>query len=349
VDGISFRSLKPWVCKDSQQIPKLINHLNRSIPLNQRQFPVLLQSYDFSKMYTNIDLNDLKSRLHSLFQEVFEKNNRFLLVDKDGSKSRWSRTKKADSSSMKCFDLSKLTTWLEFLIDNIYLKFGSDVVVRQRIGIPMGTNCAVFLANYYLFYFELAFIRKLVTTKKFALLTSFALSKRYIDDLLSINNPHFERFALKPNDVVVEDNITGIYPRSLTLNLEQSSTSSVHFLDVLIYRHNYTWYTKIFDKREVPPLNRVSDGKYPCMDSFLSDNSKYSVLTSQLHRYSRICIRRKDFIFRARKIICYLMAKGYKRHILFARALSFMRKFHFRYDVRNVKNFVGRLFSSVKQ
>ena len=125
--------------------------------------------------------------------------------------------------------------------------------------------------------------------------------------------------------MVVEDNITGIYPRSLTLNLEQSSTSSVHFLDVLIYRHNYTWYTKIFDKREVPPLNRVSDGKYPCMDSFLSDNSKYSVLTSQLHRYSRICIRRKDFIFRARQIICSY-GQRLKRDILFTRALSLINE-----------------------
>ena len=88
--------------------------------------------------------------------------------------------------------------------------------------------------------------------------------------------------------------------------------------------------------------------KFPDIDSFLSDGSKYSVLIGQLHRFVRICQRRKDFLFRAHQLISYLIAKGYKRRILFGRTLSFMRKFDFRYDVKNVKDFVFRLFASVK-
>ena len=35
---------------------------------------------------------------------------------------------------------------LEFLIDNIYIKVGKEIF-RQQVGIPMGTDCAPFLAN----------------------------------------------------------------------------------------------------------------------------------------------------------------------------------------------------------
>jgi len=38
---------------------------------------------------------------------------------------------------------------LDFLIDNIYVKFGSRVF-QQTVGIPMGTNCAPLLANLFL-------------------------------------------------------------------------------------------------------------------------------------------------------------------------------------------------------
>ena len=344
VEGHCFKHHLPWVCSDSKVIPTMINHLNRSIPLAERHKPVLLQSFDFSKMYTNINLEDLKNRLNVLFKKVFEKSNKLLLVSKVGSESCWSRVRKEDTTSLKCFDLEKITSWLNFLVDNIYMKFGSDVVVRQRIRIPMGTNCAVFLANYYLFTFELEFIQKLVAANRFDLISNFVLSKRYIDDCLSLNNPQFKRFALQPNDVLVEDGITGIYPSSLTLNLEQSSWTSVHFLDVFMKKHKHTWYTSIFDKREIPPLNKISNVKFPHMDSFLSKDSKYSVLTGQFHRFSRICQRRKDFIFRAKQLIAYLLAKNYKKRTLFTKALSFLRKFAFRYNISNVRDFVGRLF-----
>ena len=221
------------------------------------------------------------------------------------------------------------------------------MLVRQHIGIPMGTNSGVFLAKYYLFTYELQFVRALVDNKCFDLLTIFALTKRYIDDCLSLNNPHFQKFALKSQDEVVENGIHGIYPSCLSLNLEQSSFSTIHFLDVQIKRHHKTWYTSIFDKREVPPLNQISNVKFPEMDSFLSDGSKYSVLMGQLHRFARICKRRKDFLSRARQLISYLIANGYKRNILFGKTLVFMRKFDFLYDVKNVREFVFRLFASV--
>ncbi len=52
--------------------------------------------------------------------------------------------------SFKVVQGSDLIAWLDFLLDNLFLCFGHGVY-GQCIGIPMGTNCAVYLANFFLF------------------------------------------------------------------------------------------------------------------------------------------------------------------------------------------------------
>ncbi len=61
----------------------------------------------------------------------------------------------------KVAEASDLFSWLDFLLDNLFLCFG-QVVYRQCIGIPMGTNCAVYLANFYLFTYEFDLIKRLL-------------------------------------------------------------------------------------------------------------------------------------------------------------------------------------------
>jgi hypothetical protein len=61
---------------------------------------------------------------------------------------------------LHCFkvgEASDLISWLDFLLDNLFLCFG-HCVYRQCIGIPMGTNCVVYSANFYLFAYEFDFI-----------------------------------------------------------------------------------------------------------------------------------------------------------------------------------------------
>ncbi|MEO0333994.1 MAG: hypothetical protein AAF223_20355, partial [Bacteroidota bacterium] len=48
---------------------------------------------------------------------------------------------------------------LRFVIDNTYFKCG-DLVFKQNIGIPMGTDCAPKLANLFLFYHEFKFMNR---------------------------------------------------------------------------------------------------------------------------------------------------------------------------------------------
>ena len=42
---------------------------------------------------------------------------------------------------------------LIYLLDNIYIRFGTKLY-RQIVGIPMGTNCALLVADLYLFCYD---------------------------------------------------------------------------------------------------------------------------------------------------------------------------------------------------
>ena len=50
---------------------------------------------------------------------------------------------------------------LGFLVDNIYVVFG-DQVFQKTVGIPMGTNCALLLADLFLHSYEAEFVQKLL-------------------------------------------------------------------------------------------------------------------------------------------------------------------------------------------
>ena len=122
---------------------------------------------------------------------------------------------------------------------------------------------------------------------------------------------------------VRDDGVRGIYPDFLTLTAEQDSVRSVSFLDVSIVFDHDRWFTTIYDKREHPPLSRVNSLKYPHVSCFLSDRSKYGIITSRLHAFSRVCQRKCDFIARSRIFLRAFRARGYSA----ARIRSFVMRF----------------------
>ena len=77
---------------------------------------------------------------------------------------------------------------IEFLIDNIFVESGG-VIFQQVIGIPMRTNCSPLLADLFLYSYEAEFIQTLIKSGKRHLPKSFCFTYRYIDDVVSINNP----------------------------------------------------------------------------------------------------------------------------------------------------------------
>ena len=86
----------------------------------------------------------------------------------------------------KRYDETLICQMIGFLIDNIYIKIGNHLF-RQCIGIPVGTNCAQFFTNLFLYSYEAEFLRSMKKSNK-KLAKTFNLKSSYIDDLTSINN-----------------------------------------------------------------------------------------------------------------------------------------------------------------
>ena len=85
-----------------------------------------------------------------------------------------------------------------------------DSLFRQKIGIPMGTDCAPFLANLFLFSYENEWMMKMKKENP-QLARKFNHSSRYIDDLLTLNN-----------DGLMKQYMNDIYPDELDLKHENA-------------------------------------------------------------------------------------------------------------------------------
>ena len=85
---------------------------------------------------------------------------------------------------------------LEFLVDNIFVVFGGRGF-QQIVGIPIGTNCATLLADIFLCSYEADLIQSLLSTGNKKLASQFIFTYRYIDDVLSINNPDFDNYLVR--------------------------------------------------------------------------------------------------------------------------------------------------------
>jgi len=79
---------------------------------------------------------------------------KFSLVEKTTLNFRflWLKTKAEvnlfeNLHSFKVAEASDLISWLDFLLNNLFLCF-SEGVYRECIGIPIGTNCVVYLENF---------------------------------------------------------------------------------------------------------------------------------------------------------------------------------------------------------
>ena len=78
---------------------------------------------------------------------------------KRGVKSTGKKSGKWKKAKWEVFYL--ICRMVEFLIDNIFVKFGG-CLFRQVIGIPVGTNCAPLLADLFLYSYENEFLDNMI-------------------------------------------------------------------------------------------------------------------------------------------------------------------------------------------
>ena len=176
-----------WIIKNSKQLIEILT--SKSVSSCNS-----IKTFNFSTLYTSFPHEQLKSRLAQLIRRsfFFKKNRKrrykYLVVD-------YTKTYFVinESKNNNKFTEDQIIDMLNFLIDNIFVQFGGRVF-QQTIGIPMGTNCAPLLADLFLHSYEADFLQWLLDKKDRKLALSFNLTFRYIDDVLSLNNPRVGDF-----------------------------------------------------------------------------------------------------------------------------------------------------------
>ena len=202
---------------------------------------------------------------------------------------------------------------LSLLLDNIYIRFGTKLY-RKIVGIPMGTNCAPLVADLFLFCYERDFMKNLSSDNQADVFKAFNLTSRYLDDLLSIDNPYFEGM------------VNQIYPPELQLNKAKTSDTEAPFLDLNLSISNGFVSSKIYDKRDDFDFDIVN---FPFLDGDVPRRPSYGVYISPLIRFARVCSHVDDFNTRNRCLTTKLVKQGYRYHKLRKAAFSKFYRRHY--------------------
>ena len=135
---------------------------------------------------------------------------------------------------------------------------------QQIVGIPMGTNCAPLLADIFLYSYEAEFIQSLLSTGKKRIASQFNFTYRYIDDVLSINNP-FENY------------LGHMYPAELEIKDTTESNTSASYLDLLLsIESDGQLRTSLYDKRDDLNFHITN---FPFLSSNILSSPTYGVLS----------------------------------------------------------------------
>ena len=273
---------------------------------NNRFHATSLSTYDFSTLYTTLPHHLIKDRLIPLIQKTFAREKTTYLAC-NHSKAFFTNEIVDHYTMWTC---SEVCAALSFLLDNIYICF-DNMVYRQVVGIPMGTNCAPLVADLFLFCYERDFMLSLSPTNQRDVIEAFNNTSRYLDDIFNMDNPFFE------------NSISSIYPKELQLIKANTSDTEVSFLDLHLSIINEKIVSKIYDKRDDFSFDIVN---YPHLDGDVPRATSYGVYISQLTRFARACSKVSDFNHRNQVITDKLLKQGFRYHKLRRTFTKFYRR-----------------------
>jgi hypothetical protein len=178
----------------------------------------------------------------------------------------------------------------------------------------MGTYCAPLLANSFLYSYESEFLQNLVKDKKIHEARALNFTYRYIDHVLSINDPRFAEF------------LPLIYPPELEITETTDTASSASFLDLNVECDDSGQLsTKISAKRDDLNFKIIN---FPNMCSNIPASPAYGVYISQLIRYARVSSNYSDFLKCHLYLRNRLLDQDHKKN----RRIRSLIKFIFRYQ-----------------
>jgi len=199
---------------------------------------------------------------------------------------------------------------INFLISNCYFSF-KDRCYKQEIGIPMGTSCAPFLANFYLFWYEFSYMKQKMKTDRLKC-KKLRYIYRYIDDITVINDSGF-----------FDKNFSQIYPKNLNLEKINSTSIQADVLDLNINIDNKKGTIKLYDKREFFPFKAIN---FPNYLSNVSKKMCMNVISNEIHRLYMIFSKESDWIEKLETFFSDLKDINYPKNIIEESINNFIKR-----------------------
>jgi hypothetical protein len=282
---------KYWIVNSSDEVVGKIKELNMKGEASS------VGSFDFSTLYTKLEHERLKAKLKWAIETAFESRaGSVLAVYKQ--RAKWVEKPRSETVVI---DAAGLVELVEFLIDNLVIVYGEQAY-RQVIGIPMGTDCAPFLANLYLFVLEYEWVSVQEQTEEGReRLRVLVLVGRYIDDLFAVNG---ER--------VLAACLLELY-QGLEVKKESKTTFRSHFLDLDIVVNKGRLVLATYDKRDAFPFEVRS---YPNLAGNVHGKKSHGIIVGQLRRFAQACDHWNDFSNRLKTLTGKLLEQGFDRERL---------------------------------
>jgi hypothetical protein len=228
---------------------------------------------------------------------------------------------------------------VKYLVSNTFLRQNNSLY-RQKVGIPMGTNCAPVLANLFLYYYESLYVSKIEREQGVRAARKFQWSFRLIDDVLSFDNPLLKRALSKSHEE------GGMYPQALKLNpTNPGNPLEADFLGIHIEAIGKRLELSVFDKKKTFPFKMR---RYPLMCSLIPRSIPYGVFVGQLHRSYRINTSGIKFLTHATEIAQICLANGCLRRKILSLFGTFASKHAHKYNALNL-NTLTRKFNDALQ
>ena len=258
--------------------------------LSSRKKAKSLSTFDFSTLYTKIPHDKLLAVLNELVDFCFSGGiKKFVKVH--SGRAFWTDV---HHERQITFSKDSIKQALHYLMNNCFFSAG-NLLFRQAIGIPMGSDPAPFMANLFLFYYEDKFMKSLKFSN-IARARRFSYIYRFIDDLNSINDyGEFERCY------------KDIYPPELELGKENLDSSRASFLDLDIKVEDRVFVYNQYDKRDAFPFSIV---RLPFVCSNMPSKIFYSSISAEILRIGRTSSSAADFVSRSRVILDRMSKQG---------------------------------------
>ena len=173
-------------------------------------------------------------------------------------------------------------------MENMYVQFEGI----QKVGIPIGTNCAPLIADLFLFCYERDFMFNLNKSKQYDLIDMLKTPL----DILTVYSPS------------ITLNLRNIFLK-LQLNKAYTSDKESSFLDLKINVIGSDVNISVYDRRDdfgFPIVN------FPWLSGDVPRLPSYGVYISQLIRFARCCTSVSDFNSENLQITSKVLTQGYR-------------------------------------